>query len=302
MLTTVIICSRNGERMLARSIERVLASLEDAGGGELILVDSASTDGTLAVMRAVQADPRTSVIALPAAGQAIARNAGLCAAQGEVVLFTDDDVLVPVHWVAALSAPLAAGAHLVAGAVHLAPDLTYGLSLRQCELLADTRYMNLAGPRPRTVVGASMGLRRDLVDLGFRFEPALGPGAIGFMDDSFFHTQVVEAGGSAVLVEDAPVEHHPRAVRLTEAMWDRRAYQQGMSEAWIQHHWRHERPSLRDLRAFAAAEVRGLGQPRRTEHADTADIQRARGLSHWWLRNWAAPRRYRRREVPARLG
>src|SRR4051794_35232792 len=99
----VVICSRNGQRMLADVIAAAKTSLDAAGGGRLLLIDSASTDSTAEVMRGV-AD--AEVITLERPGQSRARNAAFAAANGSAVLFTDDDVLVPTNWVRALSLPL----------------------------------------------------------------------------------------------------------------------------------------------------------------------------------------------------
>lgn len=62
---------------------------------EVIVVDDGSTDGTQAYL-AGQADPRLRVITQANGGPALARNAGIVAAQGDYVRFLDsDDILHP---------------------------------------------------------------------------------------------------------------------------------------------------------------------------------------------------------------
>jgi glycosyltransferase involved in cell wall biosynthesis len=186
---SLVVCSRNGVRVLSEVIAAARASLERAGDGELILVDSSSTDNTLSLMHEAARSPGVTALALTQIGQSRARNAGWAVATGDVVLFTDDDIIVPPDWVETMAAPIEAGYDATAGTVHLPDHLTESLAPRQREFLADTRSMNLGNP-PRTIVGASMGFRRDLHDLGFRFEHRLDPGALGYMGDTLFHLQL----------------------------------------------------------------------------------------------------------------
>ncbi|MFT7622546.1 MAG: glycosyltransferase involved in cell wall biosynthesis [Myxococcota bacterium] len=63
---------------------------------EVVLVDDASTDATPAVLAA----SGYSVVTLPTnKGQAVARNAGVAAASGHVLIFLDADTLPPPDWV-----------------------------------------------------------------------------------------------------------------------------------------------------------------------------------------------------------
>lgn len=101
---SVVVCTRDGAGRIGPALASVRASLDDAAAhgvpAELVLVDSASADGTRAVLDAAAAeDPRVRVVAVGRPGLSRARNAGGRAARGRAVLFTDDDVRVPPHWV-----------------------------------------------------------------------------------------------------------------------------------------------------------------------------------------------------------
>jgi len=85
----------NEEDYVRRSVEAVRAALERVGAGwELVLVDDASTDGTAAAADAEAArDPRVRVLHNPVnrrLGGSL--RAGLAAARGDVVLYTDADL------------------------------------------------------------------------------------------------------------------------------------------------------------------------------------------------------------------
>ena len=95
-LLTVIMPSYNAERFIAESIESVLAqTVED---WELIVVDDASSDGTLDIVAEFQRrDSRIRLVAEDANhGPADARNRGLDQARGDLIAFLDsDDVWFP---------------------------------------------------------------------------------------------------------------------------------------------------------------------------------------------------------------
>jgi glycosyltransferase involved in cell wall biosynthesis len=81
---------------------------------EIVVVDDASRDAA-AVAAAVAAAPRARLVRGAGRGPAAARNAGVAAARGAVVCFTDDDCEPVPGWASALAARLADGADAAAG-------------------------------------------------------------------------------------------------------------------------------------------------------------------------------------------
>ena len=90
---SLIICSRNRASALQACLQSLPLQDIKTYEGELVLVDSHSTDDTLEVMRSykVQADFPVHVLHLNKAGLGRARNAGLRQAAGTIFIFTDDD-------------------------------------------------------------------------------------------------------------------------------------------------------------------------------------------------------------------
>ena len=88
---TVVIPVHNSAPYLDACVGSVLA--QTLADWELIAVDDASTDDSLAILRRhEQEDPRVRVVAAPShIGVSAARNAGLDAARGEFVYFLDSD-------------------------------------------------------------------------------------------------------------------------------------------------------------------------------------------------------------------
>ena len=96
MKMSVVIATRNRAALL----EGALASLRAQLGApeiEAIVVDNGSSDDTRAVAERHGATYRFE--AQP--NRALARNVGIAAATGEIVLFVDDDVVLPPYFVAA---------------------------------------------------------------------------------------------------------------------------------------------------------------------------------------------------------
>jgi len=91
---SVVIPTYNRLDTLAHVVPTLLAQDLDASEYELLVCDSNSTDGTAEYLAEVR-KTHPSVRHLPGAygGRAAARNAGIAAARGEIVLFNDADIL-----------------------------------------------------------------------------------------------------------------------------------------------------------------------------------------------------------------
>lgn len=89
---SVIVPIHNGERVLRESLPALFASTLPRALWELILIDDASTDSSVAVA----AEYADVVVCLPdrPRGPAYARNRGVESSRGEVVVFVDADVCV----------------------------------------------------------------------------------------------------------------------------------------------------------------------------------------------------------------
>jgi glycosyltransferase involved in cell wall biosynthesis len=88
----VIIPVRNGARFIEDAIRSALPQL--ASDDEIVVVDDASTDATLAIIAGIR-DRRIRVLEGSGRGVSSARNIGLAAATGEFIAFLDHDDLWP---------------------------------------------------------------------------------------------------------------------------------------------------------------------------------------------------------------
>jgi glycosyltransferase involved in cell wall biosynthesis len=101
MKLSVVIATRDRAAYLARALD-ALAAQKDAPPFETIVADNGSTDGTASVVTeraAAMPDLQRVYVAEP--NRAAARNAGIAAASGDIVVFVDDDVWLPEDFLAA---------------------------------------------------------------------------------------------------------------------------------------------------------------------------------------------------------
>jgi GT2 family glycosyltransferase len=92
-LVSVVICAYNAERTMRACLES-LRQL-DYPNYEVIIVDDGSRDRTAEIAAAF---PEFRLIRQPNKGLSMARNAGMYAALGEIVAYTDSDCVVDPHW------------------------------------------------------------------------------------------------------------------------------------------------------------------------------------------------------------
>ncbi len=91
---SVVVPTYNRLDTLAHVIPTLLAQNLPASAFEVLVCDSNSTDGTAEYLAGVHAEHRNiRHLPGPYTGRAMARNAGIDAAQGDVVLFNDSDIL-----------------------------------------------------------------------------------------------------------------------------------------------------------------------------------------------------------------
>src|SRR6185436_17449387 len=102
MLVTVAICTWNRAELLRQTLEQMCALRIPAGvEWELIVVDNNCTDDTPQVVaRFTDRLPVQRVVELRQ-GQSNARNRAMQVARGDLLVWTDDDVLVDEAWLSA---------------------------------------------------------------------------------------------------------------------------------------------------------------------------------------------------------
>ena len=184
---SVVITTYNRAKLLADT----LLSLADqqvspAVRWEVIVVDNNSRDETEDVVRRCSETTSLRIrhVFEPRQGQSFARNRGIEAAEGAVILFTDDDIIPNPDWVSAMLRAIDADDCEGAGGKVLPlwegevpswlsgrSDLLSWLALVDSDEACMLDYPLVAS---RRIVGASMGFRRSVFQEFGRFPTNLG--------------------------------------------------------------------------------------------------------------------------------
>lgn len=305
MMVSILICTRNRAEELAQTLQALQqVEVPPDHTAELVLVDNGSTDSTASLLRGFQwTKGQVRVIQEPRRGKGHAYNRGLSAATGAIVLLTDDDVRPPRDWIATMCEPIWSGrAAMVAGGVVLAPHLLRPWMTPQLRsFLSSTERLDAEDPS--WVVAANLAFARRVLERVPAFDPALGPGALGFEDEVLFSWQVREAGFRVVGVFDQPVEHWFDARRLARAALTGYLRSHGRSKAYVEYHWIHRevrRPRLAWYRAlarwlaFLAAHPGELWRQEGISEAES-ELLVTLGYAAQYLIERRRPRRYARR-------
>ncbi len=112
---SLVIPAYNEQARIANTLAATLAYLERQPYlFELIVADDGSSDNTRSIADRY-ASQRTRVITIPHGGKAVALRAGMRAARGEIVAFTDADLATPIEYLGEFIARIDAGADVVIG-------------------------------------------------------------------------------------------------------------------------------------------------------------------------------------------
>jgi glycosyltransferase involved in cell wall biosynthesis len=216
---SIVLCTFNRARLLARALTAlVAASTDDA---ELIVVDNNSSDDTAAVVRRFSDGPfAIRLVHEPKQGLSFARNTGICMAKGELIAFTDDDVVVDREWIASVQHAFARfpDAAWIGGKVlpiWPAPPPQWLTAARWAPLaLVDygDRAFVIGPDRPLCIVGANLAVRRAALDVTGLFAASVqrvGAGA-GTTEDHELQLRLMNAGFTGAydpaVVVRAPVD------------------------------------------------------------------------------------------------
>jgi glycosyltransferase involved in cell wall biosynthesis len=183
-MISVLIATYNG----ADTIQRTLASLRVASAGrsdvEVIVVNNRSTDGTEKLLPRAAQGLRLEVLDEPKPGKNHALNTGLRSCRGDIIAFTDDDVIVNPDWLNALAAVAARCPDLDIFGGPITPMFEDAGAAEALVELPRRLWTVLYALRPRIgprqvppdfLFGPNYCVRRRVLDSGLRFDTAVGP-------------------------------------------------------------------------------------------------------------------------------
>lgn len=213
-LLSVVVCTRNRRDSLQRTLQS-FERIQTEVPWEIVVVDNGSGDGTSALLS--QWEPGSLPlrhISQPEPGLSKAKNAGVAAARGSIVCFTDDDCYPdPSYvdaWISVFSGPYS-------------PDFCGGrielFDLRDVPETIKTDREPMYFPPfsfipPGSMHGASMAFRRSVLAQVGLFDKRLGPGTPLCAAEDADYLQRASLSGFAGRYDPTPLvwHHHGRKI------------------------------------------------------------------------------------------
>ncbi|PYO89494.1 MAG: glycosyl transferase, partial [Gemmatimonadetes bacterium] len=221
---SVVVCSYNGARTINDCLEG-LARL-DYPNYEVIVVDDGSRDATATIAR--QYDCR--LIRTPNRGLAHARNAGLGAANGEIVAYIDDDAYPDPHWLRYLAATFMSTHHAGVGGPNIAPPGDGWIAECVARAPGGPQHVLLSDEEAEHIPGCNMAFRRTCLEAIGGFDPQFRTAG----DDVDVCWRLQERGWTLGFQPAALVWHHRRNSART--YWSQQIGY-GRAEAMLERKW-----------------------------------------------------------------
>ena len=241
MLISVAICTYNRADLLDQTLQHLRQLVAaDTLKWELLIVDNNCSDHTQQVIEKHRASLPIRALTEPRQGLSHARNCALDAAEGELLLWTDDDVLVEHNWLTAYAQAIGdyPDAGFFGGPVLPWFAVTPPRWLEANFAVFAGSYAVRSAP-PGTLLlqddaflpfGANFGLRRSAIG-DARFDTRLG--RIGTQlisgEEVQFLTHLLQRGQSGIWIDNATVQHYIPADRISERYLRDYYYAKGQS-------------------------------------------------------------------------
>lgn len=242
MRITVAICTWNNSRLLRQTLKN-LCELDVPEGlsWELVVVNNNSTDDSQEVIDSFEGALPLRPLFESNQGHCHARNCAVGAAQGEWIVWTDDDVLVNAEWLAAYASSMDEyeDADFFGGPVLPVFEGSASEWIREtCEQFPDAYASRDFGDEPilfdrkRIPFGANFAVRTSLLRQ-HPFDPKLGRVGKGLMggDETTLLRQLLDEGNSGRWVPGARVQHIIKEDRQSLEYIRRFFYSLGIHEA-----------------------------------------------------------------------
>lgn len=239
-MLTVVFATHNRAPVLPRVLEAFSRLGAPDGGWRLIVVDNGSTDATSSVVQEFSERLPLTVLHCAAPGKNRALNIALEHLQGDLVVFTDDDVLPDPDWLQRLREAVDAHPEATMFGGTVLPDWPGPVPDWLTEQAVDFTVLFAKNARPSgecrfiDIFGPNMAIRRSVFDGGMRFAEHVGPDATRPLYAMGSETELLrrlEADGHRAWFEaNARVRHIIRPEQLDEAWILERAFRFGIGE------------------------------------------------------------------------
>jgi glycosyltransferase involved in cell wall biosynthesis len=176
-LISALVCTCNRGELVVDTVSSILANSHP--NFELVVVDQSKNDKTETALKQFSSDQRFKYLKVSSVGKGRALNAGLSATNGEIIAITDDDCVVPPHWLETFASVFAAYPDVAVSFCRVEAgehDSTAGF-IPEYILDSDRMLTTIHDARGFRSLGAGIAVRRRMVENLGGFDPMLGPGS-----------------------------------------------------------------------------------------------------------------------------
>ena len=221
-------------------VQTLLNSIRDLAGldkfqPQIIVGDNNSQDETWKLLHIVAKSfsPPLTLLKVQGAGKSAVMNEASRVAQGDVLAFLDDDVVVQPNWLGAVQQFFQEKEYQAAqGVIRIRPSRTENLEIHTLI----NRYRTIPnidfGPdikQSHSLNGANFAVSRLALNKVGPFDERLGPGAAGTSEDVDFARRLIREGFRIGYMREAVVYHSVDPIRLTEDYFRTHHKRQGKS-------------------------------------------------------------------------
>ena len=191
-MLTVFIATHNGGRTLPRVLDAYTQLVPPPGGWKVVLIDNGSDDDSPRIIRSFLDRLPLALVSEPRRGKNRALNRGLGELEGDLAVFSDDDVLPARDWLVQLRA--AADQHPECGAFggHILPAWDVPPDEWVRDWVPSAPVFGVSGaPResgpcePTKIWGSNMAVRAEWLRRGHRFDERHRPEWVGHVLDGW---------------------------------------------------------------------------------------------------------------------
>jgi glycosyltransferase involved in cell wall biosynthesis len=233
---TVAIPTYNRAGRLRETLAGIARQDYPAGHWEVLVIDNNSADETAAVVQEFAgARPAPRYLKERRQGLDFARNRAIAEAQGNIIVFADDDILVEPNWLTEMNRPFATDGGNAVAAVggEVIPVFPDGLPPWVAEWHSALAFRSEAGPLApqHSPMGANLAIRRAIFAALGGFHTALDRAAGNYFSggDAEMIRRIRAAGFGVWFAPAAAVRHQMPASRTTFRYAARHAFDSARS-------------------------------------------------------------------------
>jgi glucosyl-dolichyl phosphate glucuronosyltransferase len=251
-MLSVILPTRNRAQLLTKAFESLIQQTLPQEFYEVLVIDNGSVDTTQDVIKDYQSKlPNLKGIYSPEPGLHIGRHAGMNAANGELLVFADDDIEALPTWLASIQEAFKDPTVAMVGGnnypmfLESPPKWLFTLwnrrTFRGLRSIPCLSVIEFGKPQaeisPYLIWGCNFAIRKDVLLQAGGFHPDGMPNElIRFRGDGETHVSryVAESGMKCVFHPGASVYHKVTPERMTHAYFRQRGFNQGVSDSYTQ--------------------------------------------------------------------